>query len=530
MAEKRKILFISHDASRTGAPMFLLNLLRWLRAHTDFQFSLVLRAGGALETQFRELAETIVTNDPSSEPGLLKDVALVYSNTCTNGMFISGLPLGTIPVITHAHEMEAILQSYGAVNLATVLGHSRKFIACSHAVAEGLRKFGVPETKIQVIHEAIPVSVVNAEAAKISAAELRGRHHWDHDVIVAGCGVADWRKGADLFLQIAQRIRQRMEPKWKFFSQTPKRKFLFLWIGILPPDERGLILQHDLDLLNLKGTVEFIGEQENPYPYLNLSDLFCLTSREDPFPLVMLEAAALGKPIVCFQKSGGAVELCDQGAGVAVPYLNLDAMAEAIIRLSENPAKRAAMGQQASLHVKTDYDFPSVGPLVVDVVKKTANGKARLGFARAQVFFPTADGYNENATVSVSLPDNVWTRLRFDLPALPAGGQFRFDPIDCLGTALIAGIKIKEKASGRTLWQAKNAAQFDTLIMAHTTRRMPDDRLLVVSSEIGDPHFLIPPVPPSPSDLRLEVWICAGNGPEISRRRSGSRDKTLAIH
>ena len=59
MLERRpEILFLSHDASRTGAPMVLLTFLRWLRANSDYQFGVLLGRGGALEPDFASIAPT----------------------------------------------------------------------------------------------------------------------------------------------------------------------------------------------------------------------------------------------------------------------------------------------------------------------------------------------------------------------------------------------------------------------------------------------------------------------------------------
>ena len=52
------ILFVSHDASRTGAPIALLTFLRWLRANTDYRFEVLLGCGGPLEPAFEALAPT----------------------------------------------------------------------------------------------------------------------------------------------------------------------------------------------------------------------------------------------------------------------------------------------------------------------------------------------------------------------------------------------------------------------------------------------------------------------------------------
>src|SRR6266853_56528 len=54
----RGILFVSHDATRTGAPIALLHFLRWFRANASRAFSVVLGSGGELVGEFEELAPT----------------------------------------------------------------------------------------------------------------------------------------------------------------------------------------------------------------------------------------------------------------------------------------------------------------------------------------------------------------------------------------------------------------------------------------------------------------------------------------
>jgi len=51
----RKILFISHEASRTGAPLILLHLLKWLNKNTEnLQFDVLLIKRGAMADDFRK--------------------------------------------------------------------------------------------------------------------------------------------------------------------------------------------------------------------------------------------------------------------------------------------------------------------------------------------------------------------------------------------------------------------------------------------------------------------------------------------
>ena len=47
-----KILFICHDACRTGAPLLLLNMLRWLKANSDLSFEVLLMKDGQYKVSF----------------------------------------------------------------------------------------------------------------------------------------------------------------------------------------------------------------------------------------------------------------------------------------------------------------------------------------------------------------------------------------------------------------------------------------------------------------------------------------------
>jgi hypothetical protein len=108
--------------------------------------------------------------------------------------------------------------------------------------------------------------------------------------------------------------------------------------------------------------VQFISELPSPHALLALSDIFCLTSREDPFPLVMLEAAALGKPVVCFDRAGGASEFCALGGGLAVPYLDVEAMARTCGELLADPVPAGEVGQRAAKVVAERFTIEAIAP------------------------------------------------------------------------------------------------------------------------------------------------------------------------
>ncbi len=82
----------------------------------------------------------------------------------------------------------------------------------------------------------------------------------------------------------------------------------------------------------------------NYLDYVACFDLFTLTSREDPYPLVILEAGLNHNPVLCFDGSGGSPDFVGTDTGCLVPYLDLSAMVSALARLTDNPAERTRLG------------------------------------------------------------------------------------------------------------------------------------------------------------------------------------------
>ena len=95
--------------------------------------------------------------------------------------------------------------------------------------------------------------------------------------------------------------------------------------------EKELALKRLTQELNLEERVSFEGQQSNPYGYMKEADLFLLTSEREGFPNVLLEANALGLPIVAFASQGGITEIIEEGKnGFYVPFSECDLLAQKI--------------------------------------------------------------------------------------------------------------------------------------------------------------------------------------------------------
>ena len=325
-ASGRGILFVTHDATRSGAPMELLHFLRWFKQYGNRPFAILLGHGGDMFSEFEQLGETWSMLQSRWIPGGARasflsacglgawarraergDVqrfaarcapALIYVNSIAGARAIEFLD-PRIPVLTHVHELESYFHPQRVPSYSTLLARTRQFIACSNAVRSNLVKnHGIDAESIEIVYESIPVYEI--KAAQSREAMLKKLHIPNGAPVIMGGGTVGWRKGTDLFLQLAQEFRRRRSEAY------------FVWIGT-GPDLQVADFEQDIRATGLTEKIRCTGSVSNPADYLAAADVFILTSREDPYPLICLEAAAVAKPIVCFAGAGGMRRVCRGG-------------------------------------------------------------------------------------------------------------------------------------------------------------------------------------------------------------------------
>ena len=160
--------------------------------------------------------------------------------------------------------------------------------------------------------------------------------------IVLGAGVAGLRKGVDLFLSVAASARRL----------APGIRFKFIWVGEgYNPDEDAsysVYLREQINKSNLNDIVVFLEPVADFEPAYRAADVFLLSSRLDPQPNVGIEAVTLGLPTVCFAGACGTGEILasdPETRSLVVPHLDVEAAAQEICRLANDPELRKAMAR-----------------------------------------------------------------------------------------------------------------------------------------------------------------------------------------
>lgn len=384
MNTERAVLFISHDASRTGAPIFLLRFLEWFRRNRPVSFRILIGDSGALVPEFESLGP-VDSFEPESttayrilrrlklngrrramhlsslrEKLAQSNIGLIYSNTIGNGEILDFLSFLNCPVICHVHELDSAIHDRGAKNLDLVKKEASAYIAVSQAVKTNLVcGHGIPQDKVKMIHGFVPI----LEPGLAQRKEARAAVCMELGIpmgskLVCTCGSIERRKGTDLFLEVARHVAEGYA--------VPVH---FVWVGDGP--ERSGDVRRKVESMSMQRFVHFVGHRSDVSTYYDASDLFLLTSREDPFPLVVLEAASWGKPIICFDNAGGAPEFVGRDAGFVVPGFDVRQMASRTIDLLRSDDLRNRMGAAARKKVSSRHNLSAGASEIAAMIDST---------------------------------------------------------------------------------------------------------------------------------------------------------------
>jgi glycosyltransferase involved in cell wall biosynthesis len=164
-------------------------------------------------------------------------------------------------------------------------------------------------------------------------------------------GNAGWlipRKRFDVFLRVAGKI----------LNKNPDVLFAIAGDGIELAN-----LQKLANELGVAANVRWLGWQQEMANFYKSLDVLLFNSDWDALGLTPLEAMSFGVPVVCSVLNGGLSEILNsEHLGFLLPDHNVDAMADLVLNLLNQPAKATAIGLAGRAHVQTVCDpAPIVG-------------------------------------------------------------------------------------------------------------------------------------------------------------------------
>ena len=351
-SEKRPILIISHQATLTGAPAVAAELGRYLSEIGIKIVFLVIQEGSEMSS-FTQTAQTYTLNmfnnsaeTAVQEIGIRHRPFAAVCNTITTTHYAELLKREIKDIVCHGwiHEMPTVINSFfgGAQTAASAYKHCDVLAFGSEYVRDRFAiEYNLTREELFILPYIRRPSILS-DIGKTSPKEqlsLAGKSLSEDEMLLMGCGTAEPRKGLDTFVRVAHAIIQKL-------PQSKKNKVSFEWYGCPSYNENYVdFCKHDAKQLGIEESILFLQVSHAFIERLKSASAFLLTSREDPYPLVILDAMGCGIPFVCFENAGGAADLANLGAGIAIPYGDEYTFAEQVIRLLDDKSMQKNMGR-----------------------------------------------------------------------------------------------------------------------------------------------------------------------------------------
>jgi glycosyltransferase involved in cell wall biosynthesis len=352
-------MIIIHSLKGGGAERVVVNLLKGL-SRRDFSITLLLYEG-IFDYLLPENVE-VITLDIRSSRNILKT---------TRGFF---LKIISIARLIKKNKPDIVFSLLSDTNVITILArslsgvHSKVIVSERNhptlslkndlyggitkflmrycypkaeriiAISQGIKKdllenFNLPEGKIEVIYN--PVDI--AEIERLSAEEIN--HPWVNGElpIIISIGRLTKQKGHSYLIKVFSIVRQSL----------PCRLVI---IGTGEEEEN---LVNMVNTLGLKNDVEFLGFQRNPFKYMARSSLFISASRYEGFGNVLVEAMALGLPVISTDCPSGPAEIIEHGKnGILVPIEDEGRLERTIVKLLTNDELRRKLSSEAKIRAQ----------------------------------------------------------------------------------------------------------------------------------------------------------------------------------
>ncbi|MCD6535245.1 MAG: glycoside hydrolase family 99-like domain-containing protein [Deltaproteobacteria bacterium] len=355
--ERRRILLVAHDAHPHGAQSLILHMAKMLHENFFFVVEMVVLGGGTLLDEYARYATVHSLTGKKHDGKEARDLAAALfsrgfhaaiCNTTVTGIFAKSLKKQGFQVVSLIHELTRVIKDNNLQpQVQAIANYADHIVFPVRQVQEGFASYvkkplSTAIIRPQGLYKKNSLSSLPAAETKKRLLEKLGLKQ--EAKIVLAIAFGDHRKGIDLFVEAGLLVARENE------------NIYFVWVGQLDSAMEQTI-QEKLSASNFSDHFIFPGMDFQTDLYYAGADLYALTSREDPFPSVVLEALDAATPVIAFTGTGGCGELLSRDTGSLIPAFDTHAYAEEIIKLLEQPKLLNAKGAKGREIIASEFSF-----------------------------------------------------------------------------------------------------------------------------------------------------------------------------
>tara|TARA_B100000686_G_scaffold104556_1_gene111824 strand:+ start:5531 stop:6667 length:1137 start_codon:yes stop_codon:yes gene_type:complete len=170
-----------------------------------------------------------------------------------------------------------------------------------------------------------------------------------------------WDKGVGEFVKVAKRAYKN------------KINAEFMLVGGIDNDNPMSIPLSTLNQWVSNGDVQWEGHSDNMPDMLASASIVCLPSYREGLPKVLLEAAAIGRPLIASDGPGCREIVRDKYNGLLVKMRDADSLYEAVLMLVNNRKMRETMGRNSRTLVETELSTTIINTQTIELYRRVVN-------------------------------------------------------------------------------------------------------------------------------------------------------------
>lgn len=348
---KKKILVITHQLSRTGAPIVLLDMIHVFWEH-GYKIEVITMLDGELRAELEEMEIPIKVQEHFLQQAeeffaYAGGFDFVVANTLVTFEAVHLLKYMQVPVLWWLHEGRQYFEYF-----QKVLPDFRELPPNIHVVSVGHYVQQVVEELYGVTTEILHFGIEDEYADY--------QRNTGNKVRFLTAGTYSKVKAQDILVEAIRRLPKDYQQRAEFFFCGNEQMYdesIFLPVKKLSEEYENVILLHQL---SRKETLE----------WMERCDCLIVPSRIDPIPTVAVEMMMKGNLCLCTEVCGVAHYIKDGINGFTVPAEDVQALVEKIIYIIENNCRLSDIRRAGREIFELHFSKHVFEPKVLELAEK----------------------------------------------------------------------------------------------------------------------------------------------------------------
>lgn len=348
----KDILFISHELTRTGAPVVLKDMIQAVLDNGDFAV-VICPNDGPLKEELLDMGAVVIIDESFIHNHWIfehfaRNFDLVVVNTLACSQAIQLLENSLPPILWWIHEGTFAINCLRGIIPTKISDRVKTYCVGNYALS-----------KFKKLHLTNNVQILNYGVKDVANEFIQKSENEKTSFLMIG--TFEKRKGQDILVEAIKCLED------KYYDSTE-----YIFVGNVLEDS---IYEKVKSLSDKYKNVTVIPSLKREEIFKLYNEVTCVLSpsRDDPMPVVMTEAMMMSKICVCSDCTGTADYIENQQNGFVFESENVEQLVERMEYIINNPNKLSDIGKRSRNIYEDNFSLDNFKENVLEIIKEIIN-------------------------------------------------------------------------------------------------------------------------------------------------------------